>query len=136
MKKFTYSFLLIAAWCSLFSGCAKESVQPIDQQQVETQYVVHYSIDGVQFTALITGQEDWQHLISSLLKLTKEGHRVAIKPYKVNKPVDASKEKVTFVSCNINEVTEWVTEMTDQGYDVTVYYNKETGEYTCIAVIY
>ena len=104
MKKFTYSFLLIAAWCSLFSGCAKESVQPIDQQQVETQYVVHYSIDGVQFTALITGRED--------------------------------KEKVTFVSCNINEVTEWVTEMTDQGYDVTVYYDKETGEYTCIAVIY
>ena len=44
-----------------------------------------------------------------------------------------AKETVTFTTGNKNEAIDWTNTMLGLGYEVTMYYDEETGLYVCIA---
>ncbi len=136
MKKMVFTAVLLAVLGTLAVSCLKEN--PVEPSGVgvqdETVYNVCYSVDGVTMRDTLYGQAEWSTFLHRLVALAKEGHEVSFRDGNAAGSVVAPKETVTFVSKNEEEVVRWSTTMFDDGYEVTIVYNEETDEFTCIAV--
>ena len=136
MKKLFFTAVLLAVLGTLAVSCLKEN--PVEPSGVgvqdETVYNVCYSVDGVTMRDTLYGQAEWSTFLHRLVALAKEGHEVSFRDGNAAGSAVAPKETVTFVSKNEEEVVRWSTKMFDDGYEVTIVYNEETDEFTCIAV--
>ena len=72
--------------------------------------------------------------MSFIIDLTKEGNTVRIMNKNVTYCETFSKETIKYITKNQKEANEWTFQRLLEGYNVTMTYNQETGEYTCIAV--
>ena len=118
-------------------GCQKETIMEEPQIGVETSgtvYTVYYSVNGVSHTETLIGEQAWADFLQQMLALAEEGYRVTISRSTNTAQCSMSKEVVTFKTKNKKEAYEWLDNMTEQGYAVTITYNPQTGEYTCIAI--
>ena len=68
-----------------------------------------------------------------MIALAKEGHSVWFSRTN-NAHSSLSKEQVTYVTNNLDDAKKWAKKMLDDGYQVSISFNQQTGEYTCIAV--
>ena len=69
-----------------------------------------------------------------MLALAQEGYQVRIRRSDIPQEVLAAKEKVTYTTTDFNKAKAWANQKVSEGYEVTMTYNQETGEYTCIAI--
>ena len=69
----------------------------------------------------------------TLFALAREGYTVRVIDENTNLCETCAKEKVTYTTKNKNDAIAWSLEKINEGYDVTISFNQETGEYTCVA---
>ena len=124
---------LLAALTLAASACQKENdVLPTtaSEQTMETINVV-YSINGEVFHATLS-ESEWDAFVERMLALARQGYEVSFSKNR-SSLTSQCKEKITFVTTDGKKAHEWASFMIDEGYDVTITYDDESGEYTCIA---
>lgn len=124
---------LLAALGLTAASCQKNNEFSVigSEQVTETIHVV-YSINGEVFQAVL-GESEWDSFIERMLALARDGYEVSFSKNR-SSLTSQSKEQVTFVTTSEQEAHAWSNDMVNQGYYVTISYNKKTGEYTCIAI--
>lgn len=128
--------LLIAAMSTVIFGCQKETFteSSVTVGQTLSVRVVSYTVDGIAHSARLVGDDTWANFLNRMLALAEEGHTVSFRNESAASSAASTKEQVTFTTQNKDEAYAWAEEMVDEGYDVTIIYDKKTGIYTCIAV--
>ena len=98
---------------------------------METIQVV-YSINGEVFQTTLNASE-WDAFVERMLALAREGYEVSFSKNGTSL-TSQSKGKVVFVTKKEKEAQDWASTMTNEGYTVTITYDGNTGEYTCVAI--
>ncbi|MBQ6069515.1 MAG: hypothetical protein IJK84_08435 [Bacteroidales bacterium] len=116
-------------------GCQKESITE-DQSRVSTMAdsrTVGYMVDGVFQTVVIRGGIEWNDFMMHMIALAEEGHSIRVLGGSANTQAFSAKEKVVYTTKDKQAAAEWTLQKINEGYDVEVTYNSQTGEYTCVA---
>ena len=128
------SIALITVLSLAAAGCQKENVSdPAESVAPVTMRIVTYNVDGVTTQVTLLDDNAWQDFLDWMFALAEEGHHVSFCK-------DSSgqhgiiKDKVTFTTTSRDEANAWADNMFEQGYTVTISYDKGSGIYTCIAV--
>lgn len=66
------------------------------------------------------------------MALARQGHKVTIKPNQTTSTL--AKEKKTYETANAEDAAKWAVIMEGYGYTVTIYFDEDTGIYTCVAI--
>ncbi len=116
------------------ASCQKENdVYPMVGPEQTTETIqVTYSINGEVYQATIN-ESEWDAFIERMLALARKGYEVSFSR-NGNSLVSQSKEKLTFVTTDSDKAEAWVKDKIKKGYAVTVTFDQNTGEYTCIAI--
>ena len=139
MKKTIITVALLAVLTSLAVSCQKEeaditSATPstviVDNAALRT---VVYTIDGVSYRLTLLGDEAWHDFLNRLLALAEEGHEVSFRNEEAASRVVSTKETVTYTTSNHDDAYNWAEKMLNDGYAVTIRYDKEKKIYTCYA---
>lgn len=135
-KKQTLALLAVLSLAS--ASCQKETIkETLDQPSVEvnrSSCVIAYSIDGTESRITVTSPSERTALISWLVGMAEENHKVTFREIGNDRNISSSKDTQTFSSSSKEEVVEWAENMSLQGYVVTIEYDKTTGLYTGTAV--
>ncbi|MBP5677987.1 MAG: hypothetical protein J6W88_05790 [Bacteroidales bacterium] len=137
MRKTIKTMALMAVLSVAAVGCQKETITVEPQTGVEadgTVYTVRYSVNGVTHTETLVGEQAWAEFLQRMLALAKEGYRVTVTKNTGAAQYAMSKKVVTFTTTNENEAYDWMNQKIKEGYEVTVEFDEETGEYICTAV--
>ena len=136
MKRTIKTMALLVVLSVAAVGCQKETnVMP--QSGIEescTVYTVHYVVKGVTYTETLIGEQAWSAFLQRMLALAEEGYRVTMSRNTDSAQYADSKEVVTYTTTNKEEAYKWLDLMMDEGYEVTIEFNPQTGEYTCTAI--
>ena len=98
-------------------------------------YTVFYVIDGTTHHVTLVGEEAWHDFVHRMLTMAEEGHEVSFRYEEASSSsIVSSKETVTYTTTNHDDAYKWADNMANNGYLVTVSYDRETGVYTCIAI--
>ena len=116
------------------ASCQKENdVYPMVGPEQTTETIqVTYSINGEVYQATIN-ESEWNAFIERMLALARKGYEVSFSKNR-STLTSQSKEKVTFTTTDEKKALAWADNMLDQGYVVTITFDQNTGEYTCIAI--
>ncbi len=136
MKKYIIPATLLAMISVASVSCQKENLVEPAFSSVETSSTrtIHYIVNGKIHRSIIHNDDEWNTLLSTLFALAREGYSFRILDENYTYSNSSAKATVTFTTKNEKEAVEWVKTKTLEGYDVTVSFNQQTGEYTCIAV--
>ena len=137
MNKSIKTVALLAVLSVAAVGCQKETITVEPQTGVEassTVYMVRYSVNGVMHTETLIGEQAWADFLQRMLALAEEGYRVTMSKSANTALYSESKEVVTYTTKDKKAAQLWITQKLEEGYEVTMDYNQQTGEYTCIAV--
>ena len=133
MKKTLKKVALLTVLTLAATACQKENdVLPLGTEQTSETLQVVYAINGQVYHATLS-ESEWDAFVERMLALAREGYEVTFAK-NTSSFTSQSKEEVTFVTNSEQEAHAWANEMTDQGYTVSISYDKKTGKYTCIAV--
>ena len=131
MKKISFIILFAVLGVTLAS-CTKETLS--DTRVVTVEPSVTYFVNGQMHSANPQTEEEWSMFFDRMLALAQEGYQVRIRRSDIPQEVLAAKEKVTYTTTDFNKAKAWANQKVSEGYEVTMTFNQETGEYTCIAV--
>lgn len=136
IKKYLIPATLLAMISVASVSCQKENLVELAFSSVETSATrtIRYFVNGKAHRSVIHNDEEWNALLSTLFALAREGYSFRILDENYTYSNSSAKATVTFTTQNEKEAVEWVKTKTLEGYDVTVSFNQQTGEYTCIAV--
>ena len=136
MKKSIKTVALLAVLSVAAVGCQKETsvVPQTGVEASDTVYTVRYVINDVTHTETLIGEQAWADFLQRMLALAEEGYRVTVSRNTNTAQCSKTKDAVTFKTKNKKEAYDWLDYMTEQGYEVTITYNPQTGEYTCVAI--
>ena len=113
------------------AGCQKDNY--VTPQETVTEMTVNYSAGDVYDSTVLTDDAAWDAFLDRMLALAREGYEVTI--FNGSSANGASsKEVVTYTTDNEDDAKHWAKQMFDEGYQVTIKYDDETGIYTCTAV--
>ena len=115
-------------------SCQKENFMGVDHTNVSetAAYSLCYKVDGVTHHATFQTKAERLAFIHQLVAMTREGHNVVISNGSTF-GINATKETVTFTTPSEEEAANWCASMVEQGYDVSMYYDKKQGIFVCIA---
>lgn len=136
MKRTIKTVALLTVLSVAAVGCQKETIE-VPQAGIEesgTVYTVRYSINGVTHTETLIGEQAWADFLQRMLALAEEGYVVTMSSGYGTAQYSDTKEVVTYTTKDKKAAYNWVEVMVADGYMVTITYNPQTGEYTCIAV--
>ena len=136
MKKVIKTVALLTVLSVAAVGCQKETIMVEPQTGVEasgTVYTVQYSVNGVSHTETLIGEQAWADFLQRMLALAEEGYRVTVSRNVNLAQYPISKEVETFRTKKKTEAYAWMEQKIEEGYTVTIDYNTQTGEYTCVA---
>ena len=135
MKKTFISVTLLAVMSVATVGCQKEPITKVQNGVLEMVDLrtVSYMVDGVIQTAVIQGDTEWSEFMMRMIALAEEGHSVRVFGGSANSQAFSAKEKLVFKTTDKNAAAAWTLQKINEGYDVEVTFNSQTGEYTCIA---
>ena len=135
MKKTFTTVALFAVLGTIATSCQKEN--EFDKTTIEvgqnTIYRVSYSIDGKIYQLTLIGDDAWHDFLNRMFALAEEGHTVTFNNENVTSQTVSAKDVVTYTTTNKDEALSWAERMGNDGYVVTIKYDKGTGVYTCIA---
>lgn len=136
MRKIFITIALFAVLGTLAVSCQKENI--IDDTCVVaengTVYTVSYSVDGATHHITLIGEDAWHDFLNRMFALAEEGHEVSLRNEDRASRVLSSKDVVTYTTTNRDDAYAWADKMSDEGYAVTIRFDKETGIYTCNAI--
>ena len=118
-------------------SCQKEEiVEPMNAQiqQSVTVRNITYTIDGVTMYTTICGEQNWRSFVEWLFTLAEEGHQVCFRNENLYNNQQHSKDTVVYTTTDKNKANAWAAAMIEDGYDVSIEYDRLTGIYTCTAV--
>ena len=135
MKKLIIPATLLAMLSLTTVSCQKENLVETAIQSVENSAArtIRYTVNGTAYRQVIHSDEDLDALMLTLFALAREGYTVRVIDENTNLCETCAKEKVTYTTKNKNDAIAWSLEKINEGYDVTISFNQETGEYTCVA---
>ena len=135
MKKVIIPMALFAMISLTTVSCQKENLVETAIQSVENSAArtIRYTVNGTAYRQVIHSDEDLDALMLTLFALAREGYTVRVIDENTNLCETCAKEKVTYTTKNKNDAIAWSLEKINEGYDVTISFNQETGEYTCVA---
>lgn len=138
MKKSVISVAFLAMLSGVSVSCQKETItEEVSQNTVSetvTLCTVSYTVDGVVQTILIKSLAEWNDFMLCIRALAEEGHYVRVFNEKTELMPLAAKEKIVYTTSDKKAFDAWVLQKVLEGYDVTITYNQQAGEYTGIAV--
>lgn len=135
MKKITRPVLAILILAAFTISCHKEQtpippVQTVDAAAVRS---VYYVVGGELRRVSVAGNAAMYGLLDSLLSLAESGTAVRVGEGGYPDERQYTKETVTFTTPDKKEANEWVDMMLASGYEVSMYFDTETGVFVCIA---
>ena len=132
MKKHTIKLMLfLALFGGVTTSCTKEELTESPCVAAISQSAA-YVVDGRLCYANPQTEEEWAAFLDRMFALVEEGRTVHF--WRTESNIQASKDIVTFTTKNKVLAQEWTAEKMAQGYDVTIFYNPQTGEYTCTTI--
>ena len=135
MKKNIKTVALLSVLSLMAVGCQKETMVESDTglQVTVRARTVTFTIDGVTHQTVFKSEQSWMEFLKQLTALAKQGHRVHFRCEETRTNTSAAKDVETFETPDEDEAVAWCNTMIDKGYEVTMYYDKESGKYICIA---
>ena len=131
-RKIKLMLFLALFGCATVS-CTKEEVIE-NPCAVVTSQSAAYVVDGRLCYANPQTEEEWAAFHNRMFALAEEGHTVQFWRNGLRQQYAATKEVVTFTTTDKEKARKWAAEKTEEGFVVTITFNQQTGEYTCIAV--
>lgn len=135
MKKTALLIAVAAVVATLAVACQKDNAKPEPQAVVQTAAYptgnINYTVGKVSNTVTISNAEQWKTLLNSCLDGADSGHLVTIAHQ--GSSASPSKERLTYVTDSREAALAWVDSRFNEGYDVTLWYDKEEGKYYCVA---
>ena len=131
-KRFKLMLFLALIGC-VTTSCTKEELTEKPSAVVSAQSAA-YVVDGQQYYANPQTDEEWAAFFDRMLALAKEGHTIQFWRNGLRQQFASTKEVVTFTTTDKEKARKWASEKTEEGFVVTIMFNQQTGEYTCIAV--
>ncbi len=136
MRKTFTTIALFAVLGSLAVSCQKENI--IDETSIVAEngkvYTVSYTVNGVTHQLTLVGDNAWHDFLNRMFVLAEEGHEVTFRNEETASRIVSAKEVVTYSTKNRDEAFSWAEAMIDEGYSVTISFDKKTGVYTCEAL--
>ena len=136
MRKTFTTIALVAMLGALAVSCQKENIideTPVVAENV-TVYTVSYAVDGVTHQLTLVGDEAWRDFLNRMMALAEEGHEVTFRNEEAASRVVSTKEVVTYSTPSHDDAYSWAEKMVDDGYTVTITFDKEKKIYTCYAI--
>lgn len=136
MKNKTIYVAMLTTLGLMATGCQKEMVENLPNQTSVSisAYTVEYSINGETFRTVLQSEEEYDALLLRLVALAREGYTVQVRNGNTIRQGNASKEVVTYTTTDSDDAKRWTKKMMNEGYEVTITFDEETGIYTCIAI--
>ena len=124
--------LLSAALAGTMVSCQKDgemiSSQELSQKSLAQETsIIYYWVDGEEHYQKYVSQEEYNEIFDYLIILAEEGHTIDIEGN--NNPEYAPAKKESFKTRDREEMKEWVISMKEQGYNVRIIFDSETGTY-------
>ena len=136
MRKTFITIALLAVLGTMAVSCQKENI--IDGTTIVAEngkvYTVIYTVDGVTHQLTLVGDDAWHDFMNRMFALAEEGHVVSFRNEEASSRVVPSKDVVTFSTKDHDKAYAWADAMIEQGYAVTISYDRETGIYSCEAI--
>lgn len=136
MRRTFTTIALFAVLGTLAVSCQKENI--IDETSIVAEnnkvYTVSYTVDGVTHQLTLVGDNAWHDFLNRMFVLAEEGHEVTFRNEETASRIVSAKEVVTYSTKNRDEAFSWAEAMIDEGYSVTISFDKKTGVYTCEAL--
>lgn len=138
MKKTIINISILCTLTMTAISCQKEPITEQSNTPIEVfgENTINlcYTVDGIQHFYPIHNNGEWDTFWELVIALAHDGHNVQIMNARSISIDFSTKEKVVFTTHNEQEATDWMKARILEGYQVSVIFNEETGEYTCIAV--
>ena len=137
MNKVIKTVALVATLSLVCIGCQKEETAQVNVEQtapeVGSVYRMTYIVDGKTCHVTLYGEEAHDEFIYQMLALAEQGHKVTFFDESKVSQQAAAKDVVTYSTKKKEEAYNWAHDMEQQGYEVTIQYDTQTGVYNCIA---
>ena len=114
-------------------GCTKENVVEDTLVVATVTQSASYTVDGIQYYANPQNDDEWSDFLDRMIALAEEGHAVQFWRNDIQRG-NATKEVITYTTTDVELAQKWAKQKMEEGYVVTISFNQESGEYTCIAV--
>ena len=134
--KFKYATLLVVL-SLMAASCQKETFVDSPNAQIQQSVSIRnvtYTIDGATMHTTIMGDIQWREFVDWLFALAEEGHQVRFRNECYYNNQQNGKDVVTYSTTDKEKANNWAAEMTENGYEVTIEYDRTTGLYTCTAI--
>ena len=122
------SLLLVGMATSCQKDSEMISSQELSQKSLAQETsIIYYWVDGEEHYQKYVSQEEYNEIFDYLIILAEEGHIIDIEGN--NNPEYAPAKKESFKTRDREEMKEWVISMKEQGYNVRIIFDSETGTY-------
>lgn len=111
------------------TSCQKENLVEENTNivaQANTVRNVVYTVDGIEHSITLIGDDSWNKFLQRMFALAEEGHRVTFHNEDNTANVAMAKEIVTFSTKDKKKAEAWCAEMVEAGYEVSVYFDPDT----------
>lgn len=134
--KITPQLLLVATAISCMAvSCQKEA--PLEatsfNSEISSAYIVRCTINGVNHQEHACGKAQLAVVVSRLMGLAECCNQVTFQLEEPSANATMTKDVVKHTTKDKENALDWCTEMALKGYRVTIQFDEESGEYTCIA---
>ena len=133
MKRTMITATLLAILSATAVSCQKEAEPVPSSVCSQSEHNVRYTIDNRIYHASLQTSEEWHTFLSDMLALTRQGHRISVQRTSTSSQILPTKDVVTFETTNMDEALEWANMMIEQGYEVFLEYDEESGLYSLTA---
>ena len=136
MKKHFRKVATVAMFASLMVACQKDIVdvnKANNDSQVVGQKTLRYCVDGVRASCVLSNEADWCTFMQEMLLIAESGIPVVVYGESGNTISIGSKEFVTYSTSDKDDATTWCQKMVNDGYDVLIEYDTNTGLFVCTA---
>lgn len=136
MRKTFITIALFAVLGSLVVSCQKENIIDATYVVAEngTVHTVSYTVDGLTHQITLVGDETWRDFLNRMMDLAEDGHEVTFRNEEATSRVVSTKKVVTYTTDNGEDALNWAEKMVDNGYTVTITFDKEKKVYNCYAI--
>jgi len=135
MRKNFFTATLLAMISLTTVSCQKEVLTEPTRSTVENSATrtIRYTVNGTAYRQVIHSDEDLDTLMLTLFALAREGYTVRVMDENQSFNEYCAKETVTFTTYDKDKAIKWAKEKYNEGYNVTISFNQQTGEFTCVA---
>ena len=138
MRRNVITVALFTVLATMAVSCQKDDVTTSTPEssvsETSTVYTVQYAVDGVLHSATIHNETEENAIMEYLMALAREGRNVSIQDNNARLQHVATKETQVHTTTSEANASSWSLQKIHDGYNVTIVYNPNNGEYTCIAI--